>query len=384
MSNTRTYLAAAALALAWSAAAHAAEVKVAPYGVTRSGTPVNAYTLVNDKGASATILDYGGTVSAIRVPDRNGKLGNVVMNFQNLGMWETVGHANAITGRFANVIIGGFDLDGVHYALHPDARGTTMHGGTDQYSHRIWLANPIKKSDGASVTLTLDSPDGDQGFPGRLKISAKYSFTNDNALRLDFTATTDKDTVLNLTNHIYFNLTGDASIPVWDHVMQVMTDQMASKTKGQVGDSVVGTPYDFTKPSPIRAHTVWSLGPQYDDAATSPPIPAGMVRGWNVPYLLHKGDNRLNRVAVRVSEPTTGRVLEVRTTEISPHTFMPARERDGLLTEDGKPFARDPSLAIETQHVPDSPNRPEMPNTELKPGQTFHSTTIFAFSTDKR
>jgi aldose 1-epimerase len=198
-------------------------------------------------------------------------------------------------------------------------------------------------------------------------------------------ASTDKDTVINLTNHIYFNLSGNGVVPVWDHVLQIMTDQAGSKTKGQLADSVVGTPYDFTKPSPIKDHIAWSLGPEYEDVKTAPPSPPSMVRGgFNEPYLLHAGDNRLDRVAARLYDPATGRILEVRTTEISVHTFMPAKGRDDSLTDTGKPFTRVPAIAFETQHLPDSPNHPEYPTTELKPGQAFHTTTVFTFTTDAK
>lgn len=375
----------AAAALSWAAGAAAAEVKVAPYGVTKAGKPVKAYTLINDKGASATILDYGGTIAAINVPDRSGKLENVVMAFNDLAAWEAAGHVNALTGRFANTIQKGFTLDGVYYPLTQAANGGTMHGGIDQYSRRVLAALPIRRQDGASVTLTLDSPDGDQGFPGHLKVAIKYTFTNNNELRTDYTATvTEKATVLNLTNHVYFNLSGNSTVPIFDHIYQVMTDERAGTQPGQARESVIGTPFDFTKPTRLGDHLVDSLGPAYADPEKSPPVPPMMTRGFNAPYYLHEGDNRLDRVAARLSDPATGRILEVRTTEISPHSFIAAGDRPGQLTDKGKPFTRSPSIAIETQHLPNSPNRPELPTTVLRPGQTFKSTTIFAFSTDKR
>jgi aldose 1-epimerase len=374
----------AALIISRSAAAIAAEVKVEAYGTTKDGRAVKSYTLINDRKASATILDYGGTVAAIRVPDRAGRLGNIVMAFQDLAGWEAGGHVNAITGRYANTIVNGFDLDGVHYPLNPNANGVTMHGGVAQYARRVWSAQPIRKADGAAVTLTLDSPDGDQGFPGALKVAVKYSFSNSNELRLDFSATTDKATVLNLTNHIYFNLSGNGVVPVSDHVLQIMTNQMGTRTPGKLADIVDGTQFDFTRPDAIKGHVVAALGPEYDLAETSPPLPAGMTRGYNVPYLLRDGDNRLDRVAARLSDPATGRILEVRTTEISVHTFVPTKGREDVLSDSGKAFTRVPGIAFETQHLPDSPNRPEFPSTVLRPGQTFKSTTIFAFSTDAR
>ena len=369
---------------AGSTAGIAAEVTVAPYGITKDGRAVSAYTLVNDRGASATVLDYGGAVTAIRVPDRDGRIGNTVMSFADLAGWEALGHANAIIGRFANRITNGFTLDGVRYPLQQDARGVTMHGGAPSYATRVWNVAPIRKRDGAAVTLSLDSPDGDQGFPGHVHVTATYRFTNDNALRLDFAATTDKPTVINLTNHIYFNLNGNSTTSVAGQDMQVMTDQAAVLEPGSPPTgairSVIGTPIDFTRPTVLGERLAIAQGPQFDSADTAPPIPAGMLRSFNVPFLLHAGDNRLDRVAARLHDPISGRILEVRTTEISVHVFTPATVRAGLLSDAGKPFTRVPSIAFETQHLPDSPNRPEFPSTVLRPGKTFRSTTMFAFS----
>jgi aldose 1-epimerase len=370
--------------LSWSAAAAAAEVKVEPYGTNKLGQPVKAYTLVNDKGASATVLDYGGKVTAIRVPDRNGKLGNVVMSFKDIATWEQVGYANALTGRYAGSIQGGFDLDGVHYPLHEDARGSTMHGGIDQYSGRMWTVLPIKASDGASITLTLDSPDGDQGFPGHLQLSVKYTFTNDNSLRLDYTANTDKDTVLNPMNHICFNLNGNSTTSVYDQELQIMTDEAFSRTPGQMTESVIGPPYDFTKMQKMGPHIAYSLGPQYDDPATSPPLPAGMVRGFSEGYRLKPTDTDLKHVVARMHDPVSGRVLELRTTAVSIQAFFVPPAKPGILSDVGLPMVRGPALSLETQHPNNTPNRPDYPSAELKPGETFHSSTIFTFSTDAK
>jgi aldose 1-epimerase len=369
----------AAAALAWCAAAPAAEVKVVPYGVTKDGRKVTAYTLVNDRGASATVLDFGGKVTAIRVPDRDGKLGNTVQAFQDLAGWESSTYTNALTGRYAGTITKGFTLDGVYYPLVQTAEGTTMHGGVLPYATRIWLALPIRKADGAAVTLTLDSPDGDQGFPGRLKIAVKYSFTNDDALRLDFIATTDEPTVLNLMNHMFFNLNGNSAASVYTQELQVFTDQGPSRTPGVLAQPLVGTPLDFTKPALIGDRVAGSLGPQYDDPST--PLPPGMARGLG-PFLLHDGDNRLDRIALRMRDPASGRVLEIRTTEPQILAFMPSARRTGEFSDAGKPFVRGQSVSFETQHLSNSPNRPEFPSTVLRPGQTFKSSTIYAFSTD--
>ena len=375
------------LAAAWSGEAVAAEVKSAPYGVTKDGHAVTAYTLINDSGASATILDYGGTVSAINVPDRNGKLGNVVMSFADLSGWEKLAHANAILGRVANRIQNGFTLDGVHYPLpQQDARGVTMHSGPDRYANRLWVVKPIQKQDGAAITLTLDSPDGDQGFPGDLKVTATYRFGNDNTLRLDLSATTDKPTVINLTNHIYFNLNGNSTVPVYDHDLQVMTDVM-TEVDPAIGPTgkiipIAGTSSDFSKPTRISDHLALALGTAYDSAATAPPPPAGMQRSFNISYVLQNGDNRLDRVAARLHDPVTGRVLELKTTETSIQVFTPATEPGNSAA--GKPFTRVPAIALETEHLPDSPNRPQFPSVVLRPGQTFHASTIYSFTTDAK
>jgi aldose 1-epimerase len=375
--------------LSIGATAAAARVQVAPYGVTQDGQMVKAYTLINDKGASATILDYGGTIAAIRVPDRQGKFANVAMSFADMAGWETVGHwANADIGRYANIIRNGFTLDGAHYGLTTDARGTTMHSGPTTYARRMWVADPIKPKDGASLTLTMDSPDGDQGFPGHAIIKVTYKLSNNNALQLDFVATTDTPTVINLTNHLYLNLNGNSTTSVCDEDLQVMTDQAAVQAPG-IGYAsgikpVAGTPFDFTKPIPLKERLGLCLGPQYDNPSTAPPMPRGMARSFNEPFVLHDGDRRLDRIAARLHDHASGRVMELRTTELSVHVFTPATMEAGLLSDAGKPFTRVPSIAFETQHLPDSPNHPEFPSTVLRPGQVFHSTTIFRFTTDAK
>jgi len=370
----------------------AAEVKAAPYGSTKDGQAVTAYTLTNDRGNSVTILDYGATIAAVRVPDRDGKRANVAYSFAGMDGWEASGHANAVVGRVANRIINGFTLDGVRYPLKPGRGGVTMHSadGYTGYSMRMWKAEPVRSRD--SVTLTLDSPDGDQGMPGALKVRVTYRFTNDNALRLDFAATTDKATPVNLTNHLYFNLLGNSVGPVFDHRLQVNAGQIAGEpggvgVEGQLRP-VAGTPFDFTRPTPVKDRLAMALGPQYvpgprpPGAEPPPPVPPTHIRNFNLPFFAQNG---LDRVAATLSEPTTGRVVEVRTTEPSAHIYVLPRVRgEGVLSDVGKPFTLAPALAIETQHLPDSVNFPQYPSTILRPGATFRSTTIFTFKTDGR
>ena len=374
----------------------ASGVKIAPYGATKDGRPVNAFTLFNDKGASVTVLDYGGTIAAIRVPDRNGKIGNVAMSFSDLSGFEAPNHwTNADIGRYANVILHGFTLDGVKYPLVQDARGTTMHSGPETWARRIWIAEPIQPKDGASLTLMMDSPDGDQGFPGHAIVKVTYTFNNQNELRLDWTATVDKASPINLTNHLYLNLNGNSTTSVCDEDMQVMTDQAANQVQerpganGEIG-SIIGTPFDFTKPTALKERlaicsTSTPTPPQPGaPRAPMPPVPAGMARSFNEPFILHDEDRRLDRVAARLHDPASGRIMELRTTELSVHVYTPFAMEPTLISDVGKPFVRVPSIAFETQHLPDSPNHPEYPTVILQPGQRFHSTTIFAFSTDAK
>lgn len=389
MSHRAASILIASVTFGWCSAAAAAEVKAAPYGVTKDGRSVTAYTLLNDRGASATILDYGGAIAAIRVPDRKGEFGNVVMSFPDLASWETVGHANSNIGRYANRIHNGFTLDGVHYPLQPNARGITLHGGPPTYSTRVWAAAPIRKSEGAALTLTLDSPDGDQGFPGALKIRATYRLTDDNALRLDFTATTDKPTVFNPTNHIYFNLNGNGTTPVYSHDLQVMADTVAVKDADSTPtgelQSVAGTAFDFTKPTVLAERMAAATDPAFagPPGPNPPPAPPGKVRSYDNSLVFRQGYNRLDRVAVRLHDSASGRILELRTTETSVQVYTPGA-RGGVLSETGKTFVPWPAVALETQHLPDSPNRPEFPSTVLRPGKTFHATTIFTFKTDAK
>ena len=391
MSRMNSGLIAAVVAAAGGTAASAASLTVASYGTTQDGHPIKAYTLTNDRGSSATILDYGGAIAQIRVPDRTGKLGNVVLSFADLAQWEQVGHANSIIGRYANRIRGGFTLDGTHYPLKQDAKGVTLHGGQDPYSKRVWTARPVKGGPGVAVMLTGDSPDGDQGFPGDLKIKVTYRLTNDNALRLDFVATTDKPTLVNLTNHIYFNLNGNGTTPIYTHDLQVMADKVQAKDADNLPTGelvpVAGTPYDFTRPVVLGERIVPppEIAPGAAPGAPAPPPPPGKVTGYDHSMVIRPGYNRLDRVAARLHDPTSGRVMALSTTETSVQLFTPARERPELMSEAGLPFASPgPAVALETQHLPDSPNHPDFPSTVLRPGQTYHSTTIFRFTTDLR
>lgn len=362
--------------------ASAGEVRAAPYGTTQEGGAVTAYTLINDIGATATILDFGGTISEIRVPDRKGEMGNVVMNFADLAGWEAVGHANANIGRYANRIHGGFMLDGVQYPLQQNASGITLHGGPPPYSTRIWTAAPVQPADGAAITLSLDSPAGDQGFPGNLKIQATYRLTDDNALRLDFAATTDRPTVINLTNHIYFNLNGNSTSSVYGHWLTLAADRIGVKDSigmltGELRP-VAGTGLNASSPVPVIRLVASAGDPNFaaPRPAPSPGTPS-QLRSLDHSYAFPGDRSDLREVAARLEDDDSGRILGLRTTEPSIQVYVPSN-RSGL-SDVNKPFRVGPAIALETQHLPDSPNQPHFPSTVLRPGEVFRSTTIWDF-----
>ena len=362
----------------------AARVTAAHYGTTREGRAVTAYRLVNRAGASATILDFGGTIIDLRVPDRDGRLGNVVLSFEDLAGWESVGNANAIVGRVANRIRGGFDLDGIHYPLQQNAAGITLHGGSPPYSTRVWAVSPRTPEDGASITLTLDSPDGDQGFPGALRIAATYRLSDDNALRLDLHATTDRLTVINLTNHIYFNLNGNSMTSVAGHRLQVLSDRVAFRDASNVPTGALAT----VAGTPLDLRSAGSLG-QLIEAASDPrfTVPAATVsaagrpRTFDYAYVLEDASNGAARPVARLEDDISGRVMELTTSEPALQVFITDNSRPGLLSDVGQPLSPWPAIALETQHLPDSPNQPSFPTTLLHPGEIYTSTTVWTFST---
>jgi aldose 1-epimerase len=370
----------------WSPSALAGDVRAAAYGTTQDGRAVTAYTLVNDTGASATILDYGGTIAEIRVPDRTGTMGNVVMSFSDLAGWEAVGHANANIGRYANRIHNGFTLDAVHYPLQQNASGITLHGGPPPYSTRIWTAAAVEPGDGAALTLSLTSPAGDQGFPGNLTITATYSLGNDNALRLDFIATTDQPTVINVTNHIYFNLNGNSTSSVYGQQLTLAADRIAGKDSigmltGELWP-VAGTALDAATAVPVIRLVASAADPAFAAPRTSANAPTpGQLRNFDHSFVFPDGWTGLDQVAARLEDHDSGRVLDLRTTEPSIQVYAPGG-RTGV-SDAGRPFRFGPALALETQHLPDSPNQPHFPSTELRPGEVFRSTTIWDFGTQR-
>jgi len=337
------------------------------YGRMADGTPVHAYTLAADRGLTATILDLGGTITAIRVPDREGRARNVVLGLKDLAAYQASGWWNCLIGRYANRLKNGVTIAGRHYPLAQDANGVTLHGGRGQsWGARLWT---VTEASGTRLRLTLVSPDGDQGFPGTVTAQATYT-AQDDGLRLDYAATTDAPTVINLTNHIYFNLSGQGS--VLPQLLQLNADGVTQTDAQQIPSGeiapVKGTAFDFREPRAIGA-MVDSSEPQM-----------AIARGYDHNFVLNKSAPGALEWAARLEDPQSGIRLEVLTTEPGMQVYSTNNVKPGQFNAGGLEIQKRDGLALETQHFPNSPNQPGFPSTELTPGQSFRSTTIFRFS----
>ena len=345
------------------------------FGTTKDGRTARLYTLTNKNGMRVRFSDYGGVITEISVPDRMGKFENVELGFANAGLYEArnggYGFGSPI-GRFANRIGGArFTLDGKTYTFKPNAGPNLLHGGPPGYNMRYWSVSmrPLGINHGA--VLTLASPDGDQGFPGTLVVKMRYTLTEHNELRIDYRATTTKPTVLNLTNHSYFNLAGEGNGDVRGQLIMIRANSIAEtdRTALPTGKIVeVSGPYDLRDPHMI--------GDGIDA------LRAMGQGGYDTPYVLADAPRKKPVLAARVTEPKSGRMMEVYTTEPALQFFTANHLRgfDKSPTS-GKPYIQYGAIALETQHLPDSPNHPEWPTTVLRPGQVFRSTTIFKFVT---
>jgi aldose 1-epimerase len=347
------------------------KVEKTSWGRLDDGTPIELYTLTNEKGVVAKITTYGAILTELWVPDRNGKLNNVVLGFDNLDQYVKGNpFFGATTGRVANRIAKGrFTLDGKEYRLAVNNGPNHLHGGIKGFDKRVWKAEPVTVKDGVAVKFTYLSPDGEEGYPGNLKVAVLYTLTDDNELRIDYSASTDKATPINLTNHSYFNLAGTGS--VLDHVLMINADHYtaADATLIPTGEivPVKGTPLDFTKPMPIGARVAEVMS---------------FAKGYDHNFVLKGGGKKLSLCA-RVHEPKSGRVMEVRTTEPGVQLYT-ANHLDGTLKGvDGVVYAQHSGFCLETQHFPDSINKPNFPSVVLRPGQTFKSSTVHKFSVKK-
>lgn len=346
-------------------------ITAAPFGQTPDGKPVTLYTLRNSNGIVATICNYGGIVTSLQVPDRNGKLGDVVLGYDNLaGYLKETPYFGALIGRYGNRIAQGkFTLNGQTYTLATNNGPNALHGGLKGFDKVVWEAKPLITPQGPALELHYVSQDGEEGYPGTLTVKAVYTLTSDNALQLDYTATTDKDTVVNLTQHSYFNLAGKGDI--LGHEVTINADQFTpvDATLIPTGElpSVAGTPFDFRKPKTIGAR----IGEQNEQLKFG--------GGYDHNWVIAKPAGQL-AVMARVSEPTTGRVLEVLSTEPGLQ-FYSGNFLDGTITgKGGWVYQFRNGFCMEPQHYPDSPNQPNFPSVVLKPGQVYHNTIIYRFS----
>jgi len=340
------------------------------FGMTANQEPVELYTLTTNK-LEARIMTYGGILVSLRAPDRNGKLGDIVLGYETLdGYIKNNPYFGAIIGRYGNRIgKGQFSLNHKQYSLPKNNGENTLHGGIKGFDKVIWKAAEVKTRNGVALKLTYTSKDGEEGFPGNLSASVIYTLTDNNELRIDYSATTDKTTVVNLTHHSYFNLAGEGSI--LQHELMINANRFTPVDAGLIptGElrSVKGTPMDFTKSTVIGAR----IDQQYEQLT--------LGKGYDHNWVLNNRTGRL-ALAARAYEPGTGRVLEVLTTEPGLQ-FYSGNFLDGTITgKGGQVYKQRYGFCLETQHFPDSPNKPRFPSTVLKPGQTYKSRTVYKFS----
>ena len=365
-----------ALAVAAPVAADAASVTSKPYGTTQAGQRVDQVTLQNDAGMTVKFINYGGIITDVVVPDAKGKRANVALGLPDLRAYETRNNDGfgAVIGRYAGRIAGArYTLDGKEVRLTANLGPDTLHGGPGGLQEKVWRMQPFKRGKDVGAVLRYTSPHGEQGFPGKLDLTMTYTLTPQNALRIDYEARSDRPTVLNLTNHSYFNLAGAGSGTVRNHVMRIDSRGILEATEAGIPTGriipVEGTPFDFRRAARIGSK-IELPHPQMTGR-----------RGFNHSWVL---DNRgkLSLVAT-VTDPASGRRLDVLTTEPSLHAYTGNYFGENTIGAQGKRYRPHDGLALETQHYPDAPNRPEFPSTVLRPGKPFRSTTIYRFSADK-
>ena len=344
-------------------------------GITKSsfgiadGKEVFLYTLTNAKGTQITITNYGGIVTSWVSADKNNKISSIILGYDSLsGYLAPNPYFGAIIGRYGNRIAKGkFSIDSSVYTLATNNGPNHLHGGIKGFDKSVW--EPTVENDSLpSLMLSYFSKDGEEGYPGNLKVDVQYTLTDEDELKIEYNATTDKKTVINLTNHSYFNLTGDVTNTILDHVLQIDADHytLVDSTLIPTGaiTAVKGTPFDFTQPTKI--------GLRIDS----------IKGGYDHNYVLNKIDSSLTKI-VTLSDEKTGRVLEVFTTEPGIQ-FYTGNFLDGTLkTSDGKSIGLHSALCLETQHFPDSPNEPSFPTTLLLPGQKYHTITVYKLSVSK-
>ncbi len=345
-----------------------------PWG-THDGKKVFLYTLKNAAGMEVKITNYGGTIEHVSVPDKDHKFGDVVLGFSSLNGYTSklnVSYFGATIGRYANRLAGGtFSLDGQTYHVPTNEKGVnSLHSGTKGFDKHVWDAKDVSSGDTPALEIHRLSPNGEMGFPGNLNVNVRFTLQSDNALKIEYTATTDKDTVLNLTNHSYFNLSGPGSGTVLDDTLMLDASKYTPVNQNLIPtgsiDPVAGTPFDFLKPT--------AIGKRINETNQQ----LKYANGYDQNFVLNNPS--LSHVSARVEDPKSGRVLEVYTDQPGIQ-FYTGNFLDGTVSGIGGKYAFRTAVCLETQHFPDSPNHSNFPSSELKAGQTFHTTTIYKFST---
>jgi aldose 1-epimerase len=351
-------------------------IKKELFGRLSDGRQANLFTLKNASGMTLKLTDYGATVVSVSVPDRNGKFSDVTLGYDSVS-----GYANGnvffggVVGRYANRIAGGkFKLDGKEYQATVNDGRNCLHGGKVGFHKVLWTGEQFETPKGPAVKFSYLSKDGEEGFPGNVTVTVTYTLQDDNSIRIDYTGVTDKTTVLNLCNHSYFNLTGDPTKTILDHELMINADDFTPVDSfliptGKIA-SVGGTPFDFRKMTSVGARI------DQDDPQLK------ICRGYDMNWVLNGYSKRVRKVA-ELFDPSSGREMDVFTDQPGLQFYSGNFLNGSEIGKSGVKYQYRTGLALETQHYPDSPNEPKFPPVTLKPGQKYHTTTIYKFSVKK-
>lgn len=346
-----------------------ATVEKSSFGKLSDGTEIEQYTLTNAKGAVAKVITYGATLSELWIPDKAGKNADVVLGFDNLASYAGE-HPffGATVGRYGNRISKGkFSIDGKEYSLFLNNGPNSLHGGKVGFNRKVWKAEPVRVTHGSGVKFTYVSMDGEEGYPGTLTVHVTYELDDDNSLKISYHASTDKPTVVNLTNHSYFNLSGAGSGDILKEVLQLDADHYTpvDDTLIPTGElkSVEGTPFDFRKPAAIGARNSQIPG----------------IAGYDHNFVLNGASGKVRKIG-ELSDPGSGRQMEIFTSEPGVQLYV-SLGLDGSIKGIGGAYQKFGALCLETQHFPDSPNHPQFPSTLVRPGEDLQTETIYKFST---
>ena len=343
------------------------------FGTTADGKTADLYTLKNKNGMQVSITNFGATVVSIMAPDKTGKMADVALGYDDLAGYElNKNYLGVLVGRYGNRIAHGkFSIDGTEYTLAKNNGDNSLHGGIKGFNKAMWEAKDVSKGGEAAVEMKYVSKDGEEGYPGNLSVTVVYTLTNKNELKIDYSATTDKKTVVNLTNHTYFNLAGQGNGDILKHELMINADTFTPVDSGLIPTGelkkVEGTPFDFRKAT--------AIGARID--ANDEQIKLG--GGYDHNFVLNRQKATGLSLAARVSDPASGRTMEVWTTEPGVQ-FYTGNFLDGSFKgKGGSVYQKRTALCLETQHFPDSPNHPSFPTTLVKPGEKYHTTTVYKF-----